>query len=184
MKKLRLLTVLFALFAVCETWAQTSFTVVRLADVRSVYLDESSFRFTFSSCGTRAGGMMLPCAEHAVERSEFLAVLKRWLGKCGFNVVEDREQADGIVQGDLWIDDLAKRPSVFASKDPKNADRHAVYEPEWIVNAWMLNQDGERLWKLAGSGSYPGISYKASGLAKIEGKKLAKALEHDFKRAR
>ena len=45
----------------------------------------------------------------------------------------------------------------------------------------MLNQDRDRLWTL--QAGYPDISYKGSSKAKIEGKKLAKAVEYDFKKS-
>jgi hypothetical protein len=184
MRELKVLVFLLFFFTVFpnDIAAQPSFTVVRLADVRSVYVDENSFWFVYSSCGTSAGGMILPCPKHARERGEFLAVLKRWLGKSGFIVAASKADADGIIQGTLHVDDSAKRLAGHKDKEKKKDYRHYLYEPEWSVNAWMVNQDGEKLWTIGGG--YPGISYKISSKAKIEGKKAAKAIEHDFKRSR
>lgn len=169
-------------FAAGESVAQTPFTVIRLADVRTVYVDENSFRFTFSSCGTKVGGMMLPCPKHAVEREEFLIVLKRWLGKGGFTLVDDKKDADGLVQGDLFIDDFGPviKGHDHDEKDKKKAKQHPKYQTEWVVNAWIVNQDGDRIWT-KGSG-YPEVSYGWSSKAKIEGKTLAKAIEYDYKK--
>lgn len=184
MRELKILILLLFLFTVFPTYtpAQPSFTVVPLADVRSVYVDESSFRFVYSSCGTEAGGMILPCPKHAKERGEFLTVLKRWLGKSGFTVAASKEDADGIIRGTLHMDDSAKRLVGHRDKDKKKDYRHYVYEPEWSVHVWMVNQDGDRLWTIGGG--YPDISYKISSKPKIEAKKIAKAIEYDFKRQR
>src|SRR4030095_16570814 len=107
----------------------------------------------------------------------------------GFTVVEDREGAEGIVQGTLsidetnWRDEERRRNASRIGKkdDDCDTDGPSSNEPRWSVDAWLINQNGRRLWKLGGG--YPMISY-AGGPAKIEGKKLAKALEYDFKHAR
>lgn len=162
-------------------YGQKTRPVMRLVNVENVYVDEGSFRFTFSSCGTYAGGMLLPCAKHAVEREEFLIVLKRWLGKCGFTVVADKRDADATVQGTLAIDDNAHRPAIN-SKDRKANEHYHNYEPQWTVESWMINSADNRIWQRRHD--YPDISYKSNGQAKIEGKKLAKAIEYDFKKGR
>jgi hypothetical protein len=132
--------------------------------------------------------MVLPCAKHAFERDRFLAAFKRWLIKSGFTLAETKESAEGIVQGTLSIYESA-HPLVEFRREKENRigkkdDDCEVEEaggPQWNVDAWLVNQNGRRLWKLGFD--YPSISY-AGGPAKIEGKKLAKALEYDFKHDR
>ncbi len=147
----------------------------RLADVRSVYVDARSFNFAYSSCSRQFGGMTLPCPNHSVQREEFLIALKRWIGKSGFTIAEEKDDADGILQGTLSIDDRAKP---YRDKDSPSIIKHDG--PQWTIAAWMLNADGDRIWNL-GYG-YPGISHKWSEKPKIEAKKLAAAFEHDFKK--
>lgn len=172
-----------ALFAVGAVSAQKTQPVMRLVNVESVYVDDRSFRITFSSCGTKAGGMLLPCAKHAAERDEFLIVLKRWLGKSGFTVVNDKVDAAGIVQGELSMDDYANAPSINNPEYKKKRDMSPIDKSYWNVRAWIVNQNGDRIWTIRQE-PYPGISYSADGKAKIEGKKLAKAIQHDFKKGR
>ena len=191
-KVLLLSSLLVSLFLVgiSSTQAQT-IVPARLKDIRTVYVDDGAFRFLFSSCATQVGNMVLPCAKHAYERDRFLTALKRWLIKSGFSLTENLESAEGIVQGTLSIDETnwqgsptsISRENVGKKKkdDDCDTDSFASNGPKWSVDAWMVNQEGRRLWKLGSE--YPMISY-AGGLAKIEGKKLAKALEYDFKHAR
>lgn len=154
----------------------------RLADVRSVYLDERSFNFAFSSCGRNVNGMVLVCAKHAGEREEFLISLKRWLAKSGFTPASDRNGADSILQGSLSIDDTYRRDDTPYPNDEQRRKAPLKGEAQWSVSAWVINQDGRRIWTLRYD--YPDISYKPSGRAKIEGKRLAKSLEYDFKKKR
>lgn len=163
--------------------AQKTRPVMRLVNVENVFVDEKSFKITFSSCGTKAGGMVLPCQKHVVEREEFLIVLKRWLGKSGFTVVEKKEDADGIVQGEMRMDDYANAPAINDPDYKKKRDMSPIDKSNWDVNAWIVNENGDRIWTIRRE-PYPDISYKADGKAKIEGKKLAKAIQHDFKKGR
>lgn len=183
MLKTAFLLILFA--AICllagKSPAQTV-VPVRLADVRSVYLDERSFNFTFSSCGTSAGGMVLPCPKHSIERLQFLDALKRWLEKSGFTLAADKDGAEGILQGTISIDDNFRRDDSTDRDKKHRRTGTKTREPEWWITAWVINQDGLRIWTLAAD--YPGISYKPSEKPKIEGKRIAKALEHDFKKKR
>jgi len=169
---------------------------VRLADVRTVYVDERSFKITTSSCGTYAGGYYLPCPQQSAQRVKFLASVKRWLGKLGFTVVDDKKTAEGILEGTLSIDDHLNRDGTYGPERGPSKNKHrdrdklpdldtvpseyrqAMFEPRWSVTAWLTNQDGHRLWVLGTD--YPGISYSGEK-GKIEGKKLAKAIEYDFK---
>lgn len=173
------LSVFLALFLVCGglSGAQT-IVPVRLKDVRTIYVDDKSFKFAFSSCGTQAGNLILPCPQHGTERLKFLDALKRWLSKSGFTIVDNRSEAEGIVQGRLSIDEIGWPDEL------KRQEKHPTYnpyEPQWNVEAWLVNQDGRRLWTK--EGVYPDISY-TGGQAKVEGKKLAKAIEYDAKHAR
>lgn len=154
---------------------------LRLADVKSVYVDERSFMFEFSSCGTQAGGMLLVCNKHADERRKFLAALNRWLEKSGFTLAGDKDSAEGVLQGKLSIDDNPPDNSPYSDKGKRPRSRPARVA-EWNVRAWMVNPNGTEIWKLGYE--YPDISYGISGLAKVEGKRLAKALEYDFSKKR
>jgi len=154
----------------------------RLADVHSLYVDDRSFHFTFSSCGKTVNGIVLVCASHAGEREEFLIALKRWLVKSGFTLALDKDAADGIMQGTLSIDDTYRRDDIPYPDEEQRRKAPLKGEPEWSVSAWVISQDGRRIWTL-GYG-YPGISFKPSERPKIEGKRLAKSLEYDFKKKR
>lgn len=183
MKALALPLLLTALIAVGKVEAQKTRPVMRLVNVETVYVDERSFKIAFSSCGTKAGGMVLPCQKHAIEREEFLIVLKRWLGKSGFTVVENSADADGIVQGELRMDDNSNAPAINDPDYKKKRDLSQIDKANWQVDAWIVNENGDRIWTIRRE-PYPGISYKADGKAKIEGKTLAKAIQHDFKKGR
>lgn len=176
MNKVLLLVLSVYLFSVVPASAQT-IVPVRLKDVRTFYVDDKSFKFAFSSCGTQVGNLILPCPGHASERVKFLAALKRWLVKSGFTVVDSRADAEGIVQGSLSIDETGWPEEI---KKQEKHQAYNPYDPQWNVEAWLLNQDGRRLWTKYGV--YPEISY-IGGKAKVEGKKLAKAIEYDIKHA-
>ena len=184
------ISVLFAaialVFAVSSfAQAQAPSPAYRLQDLKAVFVDEESFKIVSSSCGTRVGGMLLPCAKHSRERVEFLIVVKRWLGKSGFNVVDSEEAADGVLRGDLSMDDFAHAPSINDPEYKKKRDINPLDAAEWYINAWIENRNGDRIWTIRrGENAYPGIFYSATSMAKIEGKKLAKALQHDRKKGR
>ena len=182
-------TVLFAavilLVASAMAVAQTPSPAYRLQDLKTVFVDENSFKIVSSSCGTRVGGMLLPCAKHSRERVEFLIVVKRWLGKSGFRVVDSEQTADGVLRGDLSMSDFAHAPSINDPDYKKKRDISPLDAAEWYINAWIENRSGDRIWSIRrGEAAYPGIFYSATSMAKIEGKKLAKALQHDRKKGR
>jgi hypothetical protein len=183
MKMFGLLAFAAALFCSIQMQAQTRPPVVRFKDVRTVFVDETSFKIVSSSCGTTVGGMLLPCAKHSDERLEFLVVLKRWLGKSGFTVVDNRDDADGILQGDISMNDWANAPAINDPDYKKKRDMSPLDKAAWYLNTWIANQNGYRLWTIRRD-YYPDISYSAAGKAKIEGKKLAMAIRYDFKKAK
>lgn len=154
-----------------------------LADVKTVFVDETSFEIIRSSCERTYGGTRIVCQKHLDEREEFLTVVKRWLVKSGFAVNVARDEADAILQGELRMNDLAGMPSINADRKTRRANEDFTKWADWEVTAWMLNQADLRLWTLRDEWEYPKISYSASGLAKIEGKKLALAVKHDVKKA-
>jgi hypothetical protein len=154
----------------------------RLADVKSVYVDERSFTFWFSSCGSKAGGMLLVCPEHNRKRAQFLIALKRWVGKSGFALAPDRDDADAILQGTLSIADRPPTDIPYPDKLDRDRKSRSLPEPQWSVRAWAVNRNGTEIWKLGYE--YPAISYGVSGRPKIEGKRLAKALEYDRRKRR
>lgn len=185
MRNIAILWLLLAFFAAAASNAQTNSTAYRLRDVRSIYVDDSSFPIVSSSCGTRINNMLLPCAKHSRERVEFLVVLKRWLEKSGFRIVNSETDADGVIRGDLSMNDFAHAPSINDPDYKKKRDINPFDAAEWYINAWLENRDGNRIWTIRrGENAYPGIFYKATSMAKIEGKKLAKAIQHDRKKGR
>src|SRR5215470_20379444 len=126
-KVLLLSSLLISLFVlgINSMSAQERNVPVRLKDVRTVYVDDASFRFLFSSCATVVGKMVLPCAQHAFERDRFLAAFKRWLIKSGFSIAETKAGAEGIVQGTLSIDERGWRgdPSRDSLPDQRRAKK-------------------------------------------------------------
>lgn len=159
---------------------------VFLADVKSVYVDETSFEIVRSSCERQYGGLTIVCQKHIDERVEFLEVLKRWLGKRGLTVVSDRDTADSILQGTLSTSDPTPGEPMFRSSAGSTETGYAQdkndYTP-WVVDAWLLNQNGHRLWTIRDPVKYPSVNFSANGYAKVEGKKLAFAVKHDIKKA-
>jgi hypothetical protein len=182
MRKISFVIFVLAVLCAFSTADAQNRIPVRLSDVKTLYLDESSFNFTFSSCGYKAGGMLLVCQKHVDERKKFIAALKRWLEKSGFAVASDERSADGILQGTLSIDDTYRREKLPYPDEQQQRKAPLPGEPKWNVSAWVLNQNGRRIWELRYA--YPDISYGISGKPKIEGKRLAKALEYDFRKKR
>jgi hypothetical protein len=186
------------LFATSAGIAQTR-TLVHLSDVKTIYVDNSAFKIVSSSCGQRAGGYYLPCAKYGPQRAVFLVALKRWLGKSGFTVVDNKDDAEAILDGTLAIQDNIRRNGTYGPAESVNTKhrgdpdklpsldevpseyRSALFEPQWTVTAWLTNQNTRKIWTLGSW--YPGISYSGSK-SKAEGKKLAKAIEYDFKHHR
>lgn len=184
MKTNHLLRPIILVFAIAMAgFGQSAGTAERLKDVRKIFVDETSFRIVSSSCGTRAGGMVLPCQKHSTERLEFLVVLKRWLGKTGFELVDSEEKADGILQGTMAMNDYAHQPSINDRIRGKRKDPDPIDMAQWDVVAWITNVDGRRIWTIRQE-PYPEFTYGFSSKAKIEGKKLAKAIEYDRKKNR
>lgn len=111
-------------------------------------------------------------------------------------MVDTKDDAEGILQGTLSIDDHMNRNGTYGpdlsrrGKEGRDPDklptldevpseyRQALFEPHWNVGAWITNQSGRKIWTLGSW--YPGISYSGEK-PKIEGKKLAKAVQYDFK---
>ena len=201
MQRVALLVPFLALFLFSGIVASGQARVlVHLSDVKTVYVDDSSFKITSSSCGTYAGGYYLPCPEHSQQRIKFLVALKRWLGKTGLTVVDRKEDAEAILDGTLYIDDdmFRRDRSPHPNRDrdgdkrrdgdkSQSKDRHSgeyrstVFEPIWSVEAWVTNQKGRRIWDLRHD--YPGPSYWGEK-AKGEGKGVAKAIQYDVKHHR
>lgn len=163
--------------------SQTTGSVERLKDVKKIFVDESSFNIVSSSCGSRYGGMLLACDKHVNERLAFLVVLKRWLGKSGFEVVEFEDEADGLLRGTMSMNDYANEPSINDRGRNRNREIDPIDIAQWYIDAWMLNRQGRRIWTIRRE-PYPEISYGISTKAKVEGKKLAKAIQYDRKKNR
>ncbi|MEP7077063.1 MAG: hypothetical protein ABI878_14755 [Acidobacteriota bacterium] len=178
------------------TNAQTR-VLVHLSDVNTIYVDDNAFKIVWSPCTQTVGTLRLSCAKDIAKRVDFLAALKRWLGKSGFTVVDNKDGAEAILDGTLGIydqdyslRDTFPRPGRrHRDKDGdkgKDKDAHRYphidhqrsYQLRWEVKAWLVNQKDRRIWNLGPV--YPDISY-AGKQPKIEGKRLAKSLLYDFK---
>ena len=184
----------FFVFSSNNTPAQSSSSIInRLQDVKTVYLDEDSFKFVFSSCSKTYGNLKVVCTEHWEQRKEFLSALSNWLGKYNFLLIGDKQKADAILQGDLSIDDLGYRNYKSAginktyekgTKNRKNDDREVdEKKPRWEARGWLVNQNGEKLWESDGM-NFPKPSFGWSKPSKIEAKKLARELQYDFEKSR
>ena len=198
MRNLKILFFLIVFFVVChnESAAQNK-NVDQLRDVKTVYLDETSFNFSFSSCQKNYGNLKVVCAKHLSERLEFLIHLKRWLGKYNFVLTADQSGADAVLQGDLSIDDNANARDFEErrrnrKKDDKNNPHESpsIFSPNglpgesvWSVRGWLINRNGEKLWEST-AGNSPAISYKSGSQSKIEGKKLARNLQFGFEKSK
>ena len=85
-----LVLLLFALLVQPAVLAQPPRSpAMRLANVKSIYVDRASFKITWTSCGTKISGNFIPCAEANVKREVFLDALERWLGKYCISVAKD-----------------------------------------------------------------------------------------------
>lgn len=177
---------LSALFFICQNPVSAqSDAVYRLRDVKTIFVDEDSFKITFSSCGREIGSVFVPCEKDNLERQKFLEDLRRWLGKYDFALTSEREKADAVLRGEIYIDDDTFRKKAEYDREQKKKHPHlghGFYEPKWSVTAWLENQNGSRLWR--NTGYAPQVSYKPSGLAKIEAKKLARHLQYNFKKSK
>jgi hypothetical protein len=78
MKKVFILFLLAIFFSLSQSSAQGQSNVVKLRDVKTIYLDEGSFNFVTSSCMNTFGNLKVVCAKHINNRKEFLVALKRW----------------------------------------------------------------------------------------------------------
>jgi hypothetical protein len=193
MRKLVILLLLSAFLALSQSNVSAQLNVVRFKDVRTVYLDEKSFNFESSSCMKTYGNLKVVCTKHLNNRTEFLIALKSWLEKYKFTLVSEKEDADAILQGTLAIDDNYgtreyNERTKNRQKGNKQADSPSLFgehlpgEPLWIVNSWLVNQNGDKLW--IKGGWFPEPSYGWSSPAKIQAKKLARELQYDFEKSK
>lgn len=172
-----LFVVLFALGATGQAQRKPG---VSFEDVKTVFVDGESFEIVDSSCDKQPA--VQACPHHIKDRVEFLVVLKRWLGKSGLTVVDKREDADAILQGTLSMADVSNEHVLDQRGRPVRPDNEGQWAT-WEVDAWMVSGAGKSLWKFRGKMEYPPIGFSASGPAKVEGKTLAKAIQHDLKKA-
>jgi hypothetical protein len=199
MRKLKTLLCLFVLFVIYqnESPAQTN-VAGRLRDVKTIYVDETSFGFISSSCMKYYGNVKVVCSKHLTNRIEFLLALKRWMGKYNFVLAPDKASADAVLQGDLAIDDdyatrehleiMRDRDKKGGKTDPNKSP--SIFAPNalpgesvWTVNGWLVNSNGDKLWT-SPVGDSPGISYMSGNKSKIEAKKLARKLQYAFEKSK
>ena len=161
--------------------------VMRLANVKSIYVDRASFKITWTSCGTRAGGYFIPCEDANIKRDVFLDALERWLGKYGVAVTKDADSADAILKGTIHMDDdMATKDRDFEREKKRRGKDQIVsrenYEEDWSVAAWLENSIGDEIWR--NGRYYPKPGYGISTIGKIKGKELAKEIQYNLKKAR
>ena len=197
MRKLKAFLFLTVFFVICQNVSLAQNNVIyKLRDVKTIYLDEDSFKFSSSSCMQTYGKLNVVCSKHWANRAAFLVALKRWLGKYNFVVTADKQNSDAILQGNLSIDDdystqefnerMRKRkkgdkndPNESPSMFPSGV---LPGEAVWTVNGWLLNQDGDKLW--TSPFQDPPVFSVSGKPSKVEGKRLAKKLQYDFKKSK
>lgn len=156
--------------------------VMRFANVETIFVDRTSFRITYTSCGREVGGMFVPCANANKKREAFLDSLERWLDKYGIKVAKNIAQADAVLKGKIHMDDNVEQ----RRRDHKSAtgdDRLPAdwRDEDWTIDAWLENEFGDKLWK-SGQRDYPKPGYGWSGIGKIKGKELAKEIEFSIRK--
>ena len=179
---------LFALLVQDAVQAQTPTPpVMRLANVRSIFVDRASFKITWTSCGRKISGIFIPCAEADAKREVFLDALERWIGKYGITVAKDADSADVVLRGTIHMDDDVATKSRDYERAQKRRGKDEIvsmenYEEEWTVTAWMENSVGDEIWR--NGRYYPKPGYGISTIGKIKGKELAKEIQYNLKKAR
>jgi hypothetical protein len=162
--------------------------VYRFADVKSIFIDRDGFTATATSCGQNYVGRYLTCDAADKKLNKFLETLERWLGKYGIKVTSDRDSADAVLKGTVFIDDdIGKRmqerqTAIGLGRSREERASLSHYDEVWTVNSTLENNLGNLLWK-SGNPS-PKISYSSSSIEKIKGKELAKEIQYNLKRAR
>lgn len=192
MRKSAILLFLSAFFALCQTNVSAQLNIVRFKDIRTVYLDEKSFNFKSSSCMKTYGKLKVVCAKHWNERTEFLVALKEWIKKYKFTLVSEKDDADAILQGELSIDDdygtkeynerTKNRKKGKKNDSPSLFGEYLPGEPRWIVESWLVNQNGDKLW-IKGDW-FPEPNHGWSSPAKIQAKRLAREIQYDFEKSK
>ncbi len=201
MRRLKTFLFLLVFFIICQNESPAQHNVVyKLRDVKTVYLDEDSFKFSSSSCMKSYGNLSVVCSKHWESRAAFLVALKRWLGKYNFVLTADKQSADAVLQGDLSIDDdysteMFNERERKRKKDAKNGKKDEYEspsmfpngmlpgEPVWTVRGWLINQNGNKLWTSPFTEPPGSITYTGKP-SKIEGKRLANKLRYDFKKSK
>ena len=72
MRKTVYLLSLFILALLVQSSLAQKPPVTRFANVETIFVDRSSFRIIFTSCGREAGGMFIPCSKANKKREAFL----------------------------------------------------------------------------------------------------------------
>lgn len=163
-------------------------TVYRFADVKSIYVDRNGFSVSATSCGQSVAGPFLTCDVADKKMNKFFEALERWLGKYGIRVTSDRDSADAVLRGAVFIDDdigrrmQERQTAIGLGRSREEIASLSHYDEVWTVNATLENNLGSLLWK-SGNPS-PKISYSSSSIEKIKGKELAKEIQYNLKRAR
>ena len=183
-----LMLLLFALLVQTMVRAQApTQPVMRVVNVRSIYVDRASFKITWTSCGTKVGGIFLPCGQANVKREVFLDALERWLEKYGIKMAAAADSADAVLRGSIHMDDdMAAKDRDFEREKRRRGKDEIVsrenYEEDWSVTAWLENRAGDEIWR--SGGYYPKPGYGWSSIGKIEGKELAKEIQYNIKKKR
>ncbi len=182
MRKLVTFTSLLLFALLVQTSPAQTRPVTRIANLESIFVDRTSFRITYTSCGREIGGMFVPCSNANKKREAFIDSLERWLEKYGVRVAKEDDLADAVLKGKIHMDDNVEQ----RRRDYKSGSRGAPLpsdwrDEEWTVTAWLENPLGDQIWK-NGQRDYPKPTYGWSSIGKIKGKELAKEIEYSIKK--
>lgn len=184
MRKTVYLLSLFILALLVQSSLAQKPPVTRFANVETIFVDRSSFRIIFTSCGREAGGMFIPCSKANKKREAFLDSLERWLDKYGIRVAKDIAAADAVLRGTIHMDDdVEQRRRDHKSGVGRDLPPGEWREEDWTIDAWLENEFGDRLWR-SGQRDYPKPGYGWSAIDKIKAKELAKEIEYSKRKAR
>lgn len=176
---------LFALLAFLSTTSDAQTRAVRrLGDVKSIYVDRSSFDITYAECSKMVNGVWEPCKSAKKQRVKFLDALERWIGKYGINIAKDPMSADATLRGTISMEE---HQTDYDPLKLKNRSRGDILEAadlaDWDVEAWLENSAGRSLWQ-TGQASAPKPAYGFSTIDKVEAKELAKEIEYSIRKDR
>lgn len=184
MRKIAVLLPLLGLALLLDDAAAQKAPVTRIANVETIFVDRTSFRITYTSCGREVGGLYVPCANANKRRQTFLDSLERWLVKYGIKVAKHPAAADVVLKGTIRMyDDADQRRRDYKSATGSDQLPTDWRDEEWTIDARLENEFGDEIWR-SGQRDYPRPSFGWSSIGKIKGKELAKEIEYSIRKGR